>query len=128
MGNWQYLGRHWLYGAVALGLLLPAVVGNQTQGLPRRVLSLRVLAWLGLLSYGIYLWQGTVIAQLDRWHFGSHSVIHPYIWWTAGTLALTVVIAAASYYLLERPLLALKSLFRDGGAPTACASHKLSEP
>jgi peptidoglycan/LPS O-acetylase OafA/YrhL len=110
MGVWQYLGREWLYAAIALGLLLPAVIGDQTRGLARRVLSLRVLGWLGLISYGIYLWQTTVLAQLSRWNFGAHWLIHPYIWWSAGTLVMTVAIAAASYYLLERPVLSLKNL------------------
>ncbi|HEY3728098.1 MAG TPA: acyltransferase [Solirubrobacteraceae bacterium] len=118
MGVWQYLGRQWLYAAVALGLLLPAVIGDQTRGLPRRILSWRVLGWLGLISYGIYLWQTTVLAQLSRWNFGADSVIHPYLWWSAGTLVMTVAIAAASYYLLERPVLSLKNLFgRQRTAP-----------
>jgi peptidoglycan/LPS O-acetylase OafA/YrhL len=111
MGRWQYLGREWLYAAVAFGLLLPAVIGDQTRGLPRRVLSWRVLAWLGLISYGIYLWQTTVLAQLQRWNFGAHSIIHPWVWWSVGTLVMTAAIAAASYYLLERPLLSLKNVF-----------------
>jgi hypothetical protein len=46
MGNWQYLGRHWLYAAVAFGLVLPAVIGDPTRGLPRKVLHVRAgLGW-----------------------------------------------------------------------------------
>jgi peptidoglycan/LPS O-acetylase OafA/YrhL len=115
MGVWPYLGREWLYAAVAFGLLLPAVIGDQARGLPRRVLSLRVLGWLGLISYGIYLWQMTVLAQLTRWNFGAQWLGHPYLWWSAGTLIVTVAIAAASYYLLERPLMSLKNLFGPRG-------------
>ncbi|MFZ1993579.1 MAG: acyltransferase [Solirubrobacteraceae bacterium] len=125
MGRWQYLGREWLYAAVAFGLLLPAVIGEQTRGLPRRVLSLRVLAWLGLISYGLYLWQTTALAQLQRWNFGTHSIIHPWVWWSAGTLAMTAAIAAASYYLLERPLLSLKNVF---GAQRSAPDEALAEP
>lgn len=125
MGRWQYLGREWLYAAVAFGLLAPAVIGDQTRGLPRRVLSLRVLAWLGLISYGLYLWQTTVLAQLQRWNFGAHSVIHPWVWWSAGTLVMTAAIAAASYYLLERPMLSLKNVFGTQRGP---AGEALAEP
>jgi peptidoglycan/LPS O-acetylase OafA/YrhL len=125
MGRWQYLGREWLYAAVAFGLLLPAVIGDQTRGLPRRVLSWRVLAWLGLISYGIYLWQTTVLAQLQRWNFGAHSIIHPWVWWSAGTLVMTAAIAAASYYLLERPLLSLKNVF---GPQRSAPDEALAEP
>lgn len=111
IGTWQYLGRHWLYAAVAFGMILPAVIGDPARGLPRRVLSWRVLAWLGLISYGIYLWQTTVLAQLGRWNFGAHLTSHPWVWWSAGGLVGTALIAAASYYLLERPILSLRHLF-----------------
>ena len=114
----QYFESHWLYTAVAFGLLLPAVVGDQRRGVPRRILSWRLLAWLGLISYGIYLWQTPVVAQLSRWHLGAHSVIHPWLWWSAGTLAMTAVIAAASYYLLERPILSFKHVFDKRPPPT----------
>jgi peptidoglycan/LPS O-acetylase OafA/YrhL len=66
---------------------------------------------LGLISYGIYLWQMTVIDQLKKWNFSAHSVINPQVWWTAGTFVLTVLIAATSYYLLERRALTLKNVF-----------------
>ncbi len=125
MGRWQYLGREWLYAMVAFGLLVPAVIGDQKRGLPRRVLGLRVLAWLGLISYGIYLWQTTVLAQLQRWNFGAHSIIQPWLWWSAGTLVMTAAIAAASYYLLERPVLSLKDVF---GAQRSAARDAAAEP
>ena len=121
----QYLGRHALYAAVAFGLLLPAVVGEQSRGLVRRVLSLRWLAWLGLVSYGIYLWQTPVLAQLEKWNFGAHSVIHPWVWWSVGTVVGTTAIAALSYYLLERPVLSFRHVFdrrRPVPAPTGAAS------
>ena len=119
----QYLGRHALYAAVAFGLLFPAVVGEQSRGLVRRVLSLRWLAWLGLVSYGIYLWQTPVLAQLEKWNFGAHSVIHPWVWWSVGTLVWTTAIAALSYYLLERPILSLRHVFdrRRPAVATAAA-------
>ena len=115
----QYLRREWLYLVVALGLILPAVTGDPRRGVARHVLALRWLAWLGLISYGIYLWHETVLTQLSRWDFGSVDVVHPYVQWAVAGIAGTVVIAAASYYLVERPALRLKRLVgpRDPGPP-----------
>src|SRR5205823_600212 len=51
-----YLARHYLYGAIALGLFLPAVFGDPDEGLIRRVLAWRPILWIGLVSYGAYLY------------------------------------------------------------------------
>ncbi|HEY2601394.1 MAG TPA: acyltransferase [Thermoleophilaceae bacterium] len=107
----QFIEQHLLYTAVAFGLTLPAVFGDQSRGFIRRyVLGNKVLLWLGLVSYGIYLWHQTVFDQLARWHFDGSKLIHPYIGWEVAVLAITVTIAAISYYGLERPILRLKRL------------------
>jgi peptidoglycan/LPS O-acetylase OafA/YrhL len=106
----QYLARHALYAVVACGLVLPAVIGTPGRGLVRRVLGWRVLAWLGLVSYGIYLWHNTVLALLARWGFGDVAPIHPYLAWPLAALAGASLLAAASWYLIERPALTLKRL------------------
>ena len=132
----QYMERQWLYGLVAVGLLLPAVVGDQTRGVARRILANPVLVWLGLISYGIYLWQLTVMKEMSDLGFGPHArdLIHPYIGWPLASLVLTAAVAAASYYAIERPALSLKRAFdkRTGGparnAPLAAAAPATPAP
>ena len=62
-----------------------------------------MIAWLGLISYGFYLWHVTIAYYLGfggaEEGFGTVLVL---------TVAITIPIAAASYYLLERPLMRLK--------------------
>jgi peptidoglycan/LPS O-acetylase OafA/YrhL len=112
-------------GAIALGLALhallvaPAIFGQGAGGLPRRVLALRPLAWLGLISYGVYLWHLTVAQVLalpgDRAHFTSDgldlaarvdTLTTPVLF--VLTLGATTAIAAASYYFVELPFLRRK--------------------
>jgi peptidoglycan/LPS O-acetylase OafA/YrhL len=128
--NVQYMERHVLYGLVALGLIVPAVVGDQTRGLVRRILANRVLLYLGLISYGIYLYGGAAAAQIDRWGLprelaGWQSLLPRYLVVTAASLVLTVLIASVSWFVLERPLLRLKGLV---GPPRAPAGEALAEP
>jgi peptidoglycan/LPS O-acetylase OafA/YrhL len=105
-----------LYGPathVAIGLaaglfVLPAIApGRSSSAFPIRLLTRPALAWLGTISYGIYLWHVPVLILL-RGPFTPQR--HP-----IGAFALTVLLAevvagavvlgAASWYLLERPIL-----------------------
>ena len=93
-------------GLVAFLVVLPAVFSDQRGGLPRRVLAHPLLAWLGLISYGVFLWHFAIAGEVTP---GM-----PYGIALAVTLALSVVVAAASYYLVERPILRFKyRRFRD---------------
>jgi peptidoglycan/LPS O-acetylase OafA/YrhL len=51
-----------------------------------RCVSVKPLAWLGTVSYSVYLWQGFFLPQPTRW-----------------VLCLMPVFALASYYWIERP-------------------------
>jgi peptidoglycan/LPS O-acetylase OafA/YrhL/4-amino-4-deoxy-L-arabinose transferase-like glycosyltransferase len=105
--------RHLLYGATAFFLLLPGVFGPQDQGGIRRFLRWRVLAWLGLVSYGIYLWHEIWITQFFEWT-GDQFQQANFGQMLAVVLGLTIVTAAISWYVVERPMLRLK-----GWAPIA---------
>ena len=92
---------HLSFGVIATLLILPAVIGDDAGGLPRRLLANPVVAWIGLISYGIFLWHYVVTLQFDGENT-SLLLILPVV------LAISIPCAAASYYLLERPVLRLK--------------------
>jgi len=106
----QFLELHLLYTAVGLGIVLPAVFGNQERGGVRRLLANPVLLWLGMISYGIYLWHQTVFIKLSQEGFDAGAFIHPYVGWLLAALVGGIAIATVSYYAMERPIMRLKRL------------------
>lgn len=123
-------GQHYLYGLTAALLVLPAVFGPQRRdsSLVRRFLTTKVVVYLGVISYGIYLWHQPWIDRYLSWTglptFGVYTSDTPFAWHTSrylsvpflsmllAVLALTIVSASVSWFALERPLLKLKRLGR----------------
>jgi peptidoglycan/LPS O-acetylase OafA/YrhL len=93
-----------------LGLGIAWIVLNQ-QSWPVRLLEFRPLAYLGTISYGVYMYHGVFIAT------GPYRA--PGIDWpppTAAGLLMLMVVAPLSYHYFEKPLLTLKDrYFRKGG-------------
>jgi peptidoglycan/LPS O-acetylase OafA/YrhL len=101
----QEVTRQLLFGLIAGLVVAPGVFGPQDAGLGRRLLRSRPLHALGVVSYGVYLWHLTFMIRLDRPGSPIAPVTHLSLTVWAGAAA--VVVAAASWLLLERPLLAL---------------------
>ncbi|MEI7626229.1 MAG: acyltransferase [Actinomycetota bacterium] len=103
------LVQWFLCGVIALLIAVPAVARGPASQLSNRILSARSIVWLGLVSYGIFLWQmGPLTVLFDgqwttsgRWivRFGEFALI---------AAALTIPLAAISYYVVERPFLRMK--------------------
>jgi peptidoglycan/LPS O-acetylase OafA/YrhL len=76
------------------------------------------MGWLGLISYGLFLWHSTIMLDLNdhgaqTWlPFGFPSLL-------LATLAITIPIATASYYLIEKPALRFKDPRNRRPAPRA---------
>jgi peptidoglycan/LPS O-acetylase OafA/YrhL len=106
--RWQYMAKHLLYAVVGASLVAAAVLATPGRGVVGRVLGNRVALWLGLISYGLYLWHVTVLQIGEEIGFQRSLHWHPFLVVTALALLLTSAVAAASWYLAERPLLRLK--------------------
>lgn len=92
--------------AVAVGLLLCYIVAHQ-RSLVTRALDLAPLRYLGMISYGVYIWQGFFLStspgRTPTQTWPPHSQM-------AG-LVLLALVAPLSYHGFEQPILRLKRRF-----------------
>jgi len=87
-----------LIAALAVSAVIAAVM-QPDHGLLGRFLSLSPLRWVGRISYGLYLWHWPVYLALTGTRTGLDGVALLTV-----RVALTVALAALSFYALERPI------------------------
>lgn len=98
------LVKNLLYLVAAALVVLPLVLGDQEQGLARRLLASAPARFLGEISYGVFLWHLAVLEAVVRVRHqplfsGSWVVTFLLVW------GATLPVAWASYRFLERPLM-----------------------
>lgn len=95
---------------VAVGIVAPFVLGPRRRGAIRALVGSLPLQWIGLVSYGAYLWHESLMAHIPGDHFGvsAESLETRGTWWCVFVgfvvLALTLAVAAVSWYGVERPI------------------------
>jgi peptidoglycan/LPS O-acetylase OafA/YrhL len=96
--SFDYRGGFFVSALSAAAIIIGAV--SVPRGPIARVLSLPPLIWLGTISYGAYLWHYPIYVYLDPARTGLVGL--PLL---AVRFAGTFALAAASYYLVERPVM-----------------------
>src|SRR5262249_7480517 len=93
----------WLLAAIPLANFSIALIIDHCSTADNgytKVLNLSWVAYIGVLSYSLYLWQQVFLVQ-DRWKYQPWH-------WVPISWALAFGAACASYYLVERPFLRLR--------------------
>jgi peptidoglycan/LPS O-acetylase OafA/YrhL len=116
----EELAIHYLYIVVAVLLLVPAIFGPQDRGAIRNVLRHLLVLWLGIVSYGLYLWNETLIEKYLQWT-DSSAFNTSFLKMLIAVALMTTAIAAVSYYVFERPILRFKRGTRPRRPATASA-------
>ena len=68
-----------------------------------RIVGVRPMAWIGEISYGLYLWHWPIALAVDH-ATGPFALLPSTVSLGAERLSLTFGIATASYYLIEQPI------------------------
>lgn len=116
--DWDIIfGRNTVWGfttiSIGFAALLQLVLRSESS-LLAKIFSLRLLRYIGRISYGIYLLQDSVISLMDR------AAVHRFMgeaasnWMLAIPLriGLTICVAAISYRFFESPILRFKERLR----------------
>jgi peptidoglycan/LPS O-acetylase OafA/YrhL len=103
----EYWFRFFCWGIVVVFIVIPAMFGDQTQGRGRRLLSSKVAAYGGAISYGFYLFHLAVLHKVQE-HLGYAPFDGGFVPIYLGTAAVTIVLASFAYYTVEKPTLGLK--------------------
>jgi hypothetical protein len=104
-----------------LGAALVILAGMNGPSLGGRALAVRPVVFVGLISYSLYLWHWPLLV-LQRSHLARDELTTVE---SLMVLALSVALAAASWWWIERPfrgarpLLARRPLFATAGVATA---------
>lgn len=107
-GTAEGIPRNWMFdGGFLLCAVLGAIIVADARLLDRgpfaRLLSVPPLHFLGTISYGVYLWHWPILVYMTGARTGLDTVPLD-----VARVTATLVLATASYYLVERPIRRMK--------------------
>ncbi|MGN6332248.1 MAG: acyltransferase family protein [Motilibacteraceae bacterium] len=106
------------WAAIGFSLLLMATALSGSRSAANRLLDTRPLAFLGLISYSLYLWHEPVLLWLDAHHllparYGAGAILPDLV----VVLAVSVLVAWLSYWVIEYPTSMLRRTRVGDGSP-----------
>lgn len=94
-------------GYAVAGAWLVAWAARGFKGIAGRVMTFRPLLWIGVVSYGIYVYHIIVVTYWDKLYAGHWGAVGRAL----ASAAITFAVAALSFYLYEHPINQLKRYF-----------------
>ena len=123
--GWDAFGRDLFQMLCAFSLFVPLVFGDQSVGWYRKLVQLKPMAFVGMVSYGIYLWHDHWIVEALRWSGGRVALTGHF--WLVGisAFAVSLVFGAVSYFAIEQPALEFDARRAKRGAVRVANSSVL---
>jgi peptidoglycan/LPS O-acetylase OafA/YrhL len=91
----------WLLDSIFAAILIAHLVSS-SRGLLHRIFENPILVYVGRISYGLYIWHFPILLSMQRYHLPWRCLMY---------LPPVFLVVLASYYLIERPCLRLKTRF-----------------
>ena len=126
----QQFAEHVLSTAIAAFVVAPAVIVPVARSWSLRIIGSRPLAFMGMVSYGVYLWHYAVIEWLVR-RLGCNpagllscpaSVHDSFVKVSLAAVPLSIAAGAASWYLVERPMIRFAHRYASPQRPSSTAT------
>ena len=100
---WMLCFGYFIVELLTAVLILDILINPQS--IIKKILAMRWLVWVGSISYGLYLWHYPLYRTLIAMGFYDLAILI-----TLGSTA-TFIIAALSYYVMEKPILKFQRRF-----------------
>lgn len=102
-GNVSIQAIKYLLQSIVFFCFIGWVISAKAKIFFRKILSLKVLSFTGMISYGLYVFHPLCFQLVNRFILTQYSVLNFLI-----SFVFTYLIAVLSYYLIELPFLRLK--------------------
>ena len=103
--NWNHVPEPLKYSLGSLAIAISVNSLEHAPALGRKFLSSRLIGWVGVISYSLYIWQQPFFYSINR--YGAPPMV-----------ALAVAVAALSYYMIEHPVRFKLNIMRRDRGPT----------
>ena len=117
-----------VFVVVSALLLLPAIFGEEAGGWPRRLLATRALGFVGMVSYGIFLWHLPLLEWLAATPLSGWVPGAPFASMLGVGLAVSIPMGWLSYRCVEWPAMRLRSEPYRRVAPSPSSAASPSPP
>ncbi|MDV7198337.1 acyltransferase [Rhodococcus kroppenstedtii] len=105
----RYISSIFAVSSCALIVMIVAPLARGEESRLARITDWRPLKYLGMISLSAYLWHYPVLILVERWGVPIPNSPLGLLWGSAVVIGITVALATATYYLVEKPMMSWRT-------------------